>query len=182
MDPPSRVSRWPRNKNECRPAYVESVHYNKMCLSRIFTALDRYLSLQRTDRGILARKYLLGEYDEYDDSMTHVPEGCIYVEEWVKDDQVRRRVVYELEEITPFIGNPFDPVKMPWKWIGDASTGVDITDAVGRYVMAGNEIRLDLVLLFLAPHVDMDIVYVTSSGREVVFPNSGVKIVRDGSA
>jgi hypothetical protein len=153
-----------------------------MCLSRIFTALDRYLSLQRTDRGILARKYLLGEYDEYDDSMTHVPEGCIYVEEWVKDDQVRRRVVYELEEITPFIGNPFDPVKMPWRWIGDASTGVDITDAVGRYVMAGNEIRLDLVLLFLAPHIDMDIVYVTSSGREVVFPNTGVKIVRDGSA
>jgi hypothetical protein len=71
---------------------------------------------------------------------------------------------------------------MPWGWIGDASTDVDITEAVGRYVMAGNEIRLDLLLLFLSPHNAMDIRYVTASGREVVFPNNGVKIVRDGSA
>ena len=52
-----------------------------MCISRILVALDRYLSSCRTDRGVIARKYLMGEYSDYDEDMTHVPEGCIYVEE-----------------------------------------------------------------------------------------------------
>ena len=148
-----------------------------MCLIRAFEALDRYLSARRTDRGMIARKYLLGEYSDYDEGMTHVPEGCIYVEEWVKGNQVRRRIVYELEEITPYIGNPFDPIRRRWTWIGDVSTDVDITAAVNKYLMPGNEIRLDLLLLFLNSHVNMEIRYVDpASGDEVLFPSSGVSI------
>jgi hypothetical protein len=154
-----------------------------MCISRILTALDRYLSALRTDRGVIARKYLMGEYSGYDEDMTHVPEGCIYVEEWVKGNQMRRRIVYELEEITPYIGNPFDPVRRRWTWIGDVSTDVDITAAVEKYVMPGNEIRLDLVLMFLNCHDDMEIRYVDpASGEELLFPNSGVSINRYGPA
>ena len=154
-----------------------------MCLIRAFAALDRYLAARRTDRGAIVRKYLLGEYCDYDESMTHVPEDCIYVEEWVKGDQVRRRILYELEEITPFIGNPFDPVKTPWDWIGDVSTEVDITAAVDRYVMAGNEIRLDLLFLFLKAHADVEIRYTDpSSGELRLFPNKGVRIAANGSA
>jgi hypothetical protein len=154
-----------------------------MCISRILTALDRYLSSCRTDRGVIARKYLMGEYSEYDEDMTHVPEGCIYVEEWVKGNQMRRRIVYELEEITPYIGNPFDPVRRRWTWIGDVSTDVDITAAVEKYLMPGNEIRLDLLLMFLNCHDDMEIRYVDpASGEELLFPNSGVSINRYGPA
>jgi len=154
-----------------------------MCISRILTALDRYLSALRTDRGVIARKYLMGEYSGYDEDMTHVPEGCIYVEEWVKGNQMRRRIVYELEEITPYIGNPFDPVRRRWTWIGDVSTDVDITAAVEKYVMPGNEIRLDLLLMFLNCHDDMEIRYVDpASGEELLFPNSGVSINRYGPA
>ena len=154
-----------------------------MCISRILTALDRYLSALRTDRGVIARKYLMGEYSGYDEDMTHVPEGCIYVEEWVKGNQMRRRIVYELEEITPYIGNPFDPVRRRWTWIGDVSTEVDITAAVEKYVMPGNEIRLDLLLMFLNCHDDMEIRYVDpASGEELLFPNSGVSINRYGPA
>ena len=154
-----------------------------MCLSRLFTALDRFLASQRTDRGYIHRKYLLGEYSEYDEAMTHVPEDCIYVEEWRKEDQVRRRLVYELEEITPYMGNPFDEAKTPWLWIGDVSTDVDITSAVDKYIMPGNEIRLDLLLLFLNPHRDMEIRYVhPASGDEILFPNRGVRIEADGTA
>jgi len=148
-----------------------------MCISRILIALDRYLSSYRTDRGVISRKYLLGEYEEFDESMTHVPEDCIYVEEWVKGKETRRRIIYELEEITPYVGNPFDTFRLPWTWIGDVSTDVDITDAVSKYLMPGNEIRLDLLLLFLRPHDKMEIRYVhPASGDEFLFPNSGVSI------
>lgn len=154
-----------------------------MCLSRVLTSLDRYMSARRTDRGVIARKYLLGEYDEYDESMTHVPEDCIYVEEWVKGNQIRRRLIYELEEITPYIGNPFDPVHMPWTWIGDVATDVDITSAVDRYLMPGNEIRLDLLLLFLRPHRLMEIRYMHPAlNQELLFPHSGVSIYSDGGS
>jgi hypothetical protein len=154
-----------------------------MCLLRSFNALSRYLSAQRMDRGYIHRKYLIGEYTHYDESMTHVPEDCIYVEEWRKGDQIRRRLVYELEEITPYIGNPFDPVKKPWYWIGDLWTEVNITAAVDRYIMPGNEIRLDLLLMFLNSHDDMDICYVDPASKEcVVFPNHGVRIEADGTA
>ena len=154
-----------------------------MCIIRAFTALDRYLSSLRTDRGVIARKYLLGEYSEFDEAMTHVPEDCIYVEEWVKGKQVRRRLIYELEEITPYVGNPFDTVHPPWTWIGDVSTDVDITAAVSKYLMPGNEIRLDLLLLFLRPHNGMEIRYVHPAlGEELLFPNSGVSIGSHGPA
>lgn len=154
-----------------------------MCMFRFLSAIERFLASQRTDRGYIHRKYLLGEYTEYDESMTHVPEDCIYVEEWRKGDEVRRRLVYELEEITPYLGNPFDPVKTPWLWIGDVSTDVDITWAVNRYLMPGNEIRLDLLFLFLRVHNRMEIRYThPSSGDEILFPNRGVSIEADGTA
>lgn len=152
-----------------------------MCLSRVLNSLDRYMSARRTDRGVIARKYLLGEYTEYDESMTHVPEDCIYVEEWVKGNEIRRRIIYELEEITPYIGNAFDPIHVPWTWIGDVSTDVDITSAVDRYLMPGNEIRLDLLLLFLRPHSHMEIRYMHPAlNQELLFPNSGVSIYPHG--
>ena len=154
-----------------------------MCLFRAFSALDRYLASQRTDRGYIYRKYLLGEYSEYDPLMTHVPEDCIYVEEWRKGDEMRRRILYEFEPITPYLGNPFDPVKTPWTWIGDISNEVYITLALSHYMMPGNEIRLDLLLMFLKTHPKMDIRYGdgTASDNEIVFPNEGVRIEAHGS-
>jgi hypothetical protein len=60
---------------------------------------------------------------------------------------------------------------------------VDITAAVEKYVMPGNEIRLDLLLMFLNCHDDMEIRYVDpASGEELLFPNSGVSINRYGPA
>jgi len=154
-----------------------------MCIFRILRIMNQYLEECRVDRGYITRKYLLSDYEEYDESMTHVPEDCIYVEEWVKGTEIRRRLVYEGDEITPFIGNPFDPVRVPWRWIGDASTDVDITQAVNRYIMPGNVIQLDLLLRFLRAHADMKIVYADpTSGQDVLFPNEGVRIEVDGSA
>ena len=148
-----------------------------MCLTRILTALDRHFASLRTDRGYINRKYLLSDFDEYDESMTRVPEDAIYVEEWVKGDQIRRRILYEGEEITPYIGNAFDPVQIPWQWIGDVSTDVDVTQAVARYIAPGNVIRLDLIFRFIRVSNDMEIVYCDArTGRELLFPDSGVTI------
>ena len=148
----------------------------------MFSAVARYTAAQRTDRGFICRKYLLGESVYYDESMVYVPEGCIYVEEWRKGSEVRRRLIYEREEITPYLGDPFEPVKKPWSWISDVSTDVNLTTAVERYFMPGNEIRLELILMFIREHDDMDIRYIDSaSGEEILFPNQGVSIEVDGS-
>jgi hypothetical protein len=148
-----------------------------MCLIRFFNALNRY-----ADGGFIRRKYLLSDYDEYHESMQYVPEDSIYVEEWVKGNEVRRRLLYEGDRITQFTGNPFARVKTPWTWIGDASTDVDITTAVDRYMMVGNRIELDLLFRFLRMHNDLKIVYQdASSGVDVVFPNEGIRIVADES-
>lgn len=150
-----------------------------MCLFRFIHALKRIFN-HCPDRGRISRKYLLSDYETYHESMTFVPEECIYVEEWVKGGETRRRILYEGEEIIPFDGNPFDPVSTPWTWIGDASTGVDITLAVDRYIMPGNVIQLDLLFRLLRIHWDLKIVYTdAASGEDRLFPNEGVRIEAD---
>ena len=145
-----------------------------MCLNRIYT----YFTRSNPRRyGTIVRKYLLSDYEEYDESMTVVPEDSIYVEEWQKGNSIRRRVLYEGETITEFAGDPFKPVKNPWNWIGDASTDLDLTVALDRYLMVGNRIQLDLIFWLLRVHDDISIVYTdTTSDRDVVFPNEGVSI------
>jgi hypothetical protein len=153
-----------------------------MCLLRILSAFKKYVNHCTLDRGYLNRKYLLSDDETYHESMTYVPEDCIYVEEWVKGTETRRRILYEGEEITPYLGNPFEPVTIPWSWIGDDSTDVDITRAVNRYIMAGNTINLDLLFRFLRIHSDLKIVYHDSaSGEDVVFPDEGIRITSNAT-
>ena len=149
-----------------------------MCIFRLLTLLDRFITGYKPDHGKIVRKYLLSDYEEYDENMKTVPEDSIYVEEWKKGTSIRRRILYEGEPITEFAGNPFTPVKNPWNWIGDASTDVDITLAIDRYLMVGNRIQLDLLFRFLRVHDEINIVYSDlTSGQDVVFPNEGVRIV-----
>ena len=148
-----------------------------MCLLRLLSMLNRCV-----DGGFIRRKYLLSDYEEYHESMQYVPEDSIYIEEWVKGNEVRRRVLYEGDRITQFTGNPFAPVKTPWTWIGDSSTDVDITNAIDRYIMVGNRIELDLLFRFLRIHNEMKIIYQdAASGLDVVFPNEGIRIVANES-
>lgn len=127
------------------------------------------------------RKYLLSDYDEYDPSMTHVPEDAIYVEEWERDGEFRRRLLYECEEIVPYEGNPFRPYKTPWIWIGDVTTGVDLTEAVGRYLMPGNTITLDLLLRFIRCTTDTSLMFIDPRTMEPTkFPSQGIRIEANG--
>jgi hypothetical protein len=123
------------------------------------------------------RKYLISDEYEYDEDMTRVPEDSIYVEEWNRGDECRRRILYECEEITPYQGDPFKPYKNPWVWIGDTSTGVDLTAAVERYLMPGNTIALDLLLRFIRCTSETDLMFVDPRTMEPMkFPAEGVRI------
>ena len=139
--------------------------------------LRRAIAAFFTPFEVATRKYLLSEYDEYELGITHVPEDSIYVEEWERNGEFRRRLLYECEEITPYEGDPFRPYKNPWVWIGDTHTGVDLTEAVGRYLMPGNTIALDLLLRFIRCTNDTSLMFVDPRTMEPVnFPAEGVRI------
>jgi hypothetical protein len=123
------------------------------------------------------RKYLISDDYDYDEDMTRVPEDSIYVEEWNRGDERRRRLLYEGDEITPYRGDPFRSYKNPWVWIGDTHTGVDLTEAVGRYLMPGNTITLDLLLRFIRCTSETDLMFVDPRTMEPMkFPAGGVRI------
>lgn len=147
------------------------------CLRTYTLALSYFRSFYAAVCEVATRKYLLSDDYEYDHAMTRVPEDSIYVEEWVRNDDRRRRLLYEGEEITPYEGDPFRPVKTPWVWIGDRETGVDLTEAVGRYLMPGNRITLDLLLRFIRCDSQTNLIYVDPrTMEEVKFPAEGVRI------
>ena len=94
-------------------------------------------------------------------------------------------VTYEGEEIVRELFDPFEHVpEIPWIWIGDKKTEVDLTAAMSKYMVAGNTIRLDLILHLIQVHHDTEIMYVDARTlEEVKFPASGVKIgVRNGAS
>jgi hypothetical protein len=127
--------------------------------------------------------------DDFDNEdlaeMTRVPEDSIYIEEWEKHGAKRCNLFYEGEEIFREFFDPFEHVpEIPWIWIGDKKTEVDLTAAMSKYMVAGNTIRLDLILHLIQVHHDTEIMYVDARTlEEVKFPASGVKIgVRNGAS
>lgn len=123
------------------------------------------------------RKYLLSDDYEFEEDMTRVPEDSIYVEEWNRGEERRRRILYEGEEISQYEGDPFKPYKNPWVWIGDTTTGVDLTEAVERYLMPGNTIALDLLFRFIRCTGDTQLMFVDPRTMEPTkFPAEGVRI------
>ena len=110
--------------------------------------------------------------------MTRVPEDTIYIEEWRKDGLKRCVLFYEAEEIVRDVFDPFEEEpRVPWLWIGDKKTEVDLTSAMQKYMAVGNTIRLDLILHLIQVHYDTEIVYVDARTlEEVKFPAGGVKI------
>jgi hypothetical protein len=147
------------------------------CCLRLRRSIDAFFTPFET----ASRKYLLSDDEEYDATMATVPEDCIYVEEWERGGEFRRRLLYEGETITTYEGNPFASYKTPWLWIGDMSTGVDLTDAVARYLMPGNTIALDLLFRFIRCTTDTELMFVDPRTMETVkFPAEGVRIEANG--
>lgn len=126
------------------------------------------------------RRYFLGEDSNGLESMTHVPEGKIYIEEWLHNDTKRSVVRYAGEEIpntwatTPFAKHP----KTPWVWVGDRETEIDLTRTFNKFLVVGNVIRMELVNKLIQVNQRSNLLYIESGTfKELKFPGDGITIV-----
>lgn len=158
------------------------------CATRVYYAIYKFIcwAISPHPPPNQITYYILS--DEYDhdevETLEKVPEDSIVIEEWVKDRVKRCNLFYEGEDIVKGIFDPFlDEPEVPWIWIGDKKTEIDLTSAMQKYMVAGNTIRLDLLLQLIQVKNDTELVYVDARTLdEVKFPASGVKILaKNGS-
>ena len=129
----------------------------------------------------LVQRYFLSDDDEYDDSYTRVPEGAVFIEEWVDEDGNKLCYVqYEGEEIKDD-QNPFElKAQCPWVWIGDQTSEIDLTRTFNKFLIPGNVIRLDLVEKLIHITEKTNLVYVERGTFETKkFPGEGILIEED---
>lgn len=151
------------------------------CAIRIYNGICKVIDwFFPTAKNNNVSYYILS--DEYDqdevDDMKRVPEDAILIEEWEKEGVKKCNLFYEGEEIVRNRFNPFavEP-SIPWIWIGDKKTEVDLTAAMQKYMVAGNVIALELILHMIQVHHDTEIVYIDARTlEEVKFPAKGVSI------
>ena len=153
------------------------------CPSFLFAIMRFTTSVQRYFWSILPvplrvhTRYLISNDEEYDDRLTRVPEGSVFVEEYTENAVTKRRVLYEGDEITFYTEDPFKPATSPWIWIGDKTTEIDLTYALSKYIVPGNVIDLDPIFTMLHVNRDTEIVYIDARSLEQVkFPSEGVRI------
>ena len=157
------------------------------CTLRVYNAavnLFNWLVNGPKDLTKVTRYLLSDEYDSDDFEYSRVPENSILIEEWVKDGVKKCNLFYEGEEWVGDCYSPFEQVPyVPWIWIGDKTTEVDLTAAMQKYLVVGNTIRLDLILHMIQVRDNTNIVYVDARTlEEVKFPADGVKIIQDGQS
>ena len=112
----------------------------------------------------------------FDSSMTHVPEGCIYTEEWYDSHGNNRiKLLHEGDEIpsvwehTPFEKEPL----RPWVWVGNPETETDLTRAFDKYLVVGNHITQELVEHILPGR---KLAYMDKTFKQLDFPGDGITI------
>jgi hypothetical protein len=151
------------------------------CAIRIYNGICKFIDwvFPAAKNNNISYYILSDEYDQdEDDDLKRVPEDAIFIEEWEKDDVKKCNLFYEGEEIVRRRFNPFtvEPY-VPWLWIGDKKTEVDLTTAMQKYMVVGNVIALDLILHLIQVHHDTEIVYIDARTlEEVKFPAKGVSI------
>lgn len=126
------------------------------------------------------RRYYLSEEHEFDLNDEIVPEDCVYIEEWINQSGEKKCVVrYEGEDIPQeWKGTPFDiPAQCPWLWVGDRTTEIDLTRAFQKFLVPGNEIRMELVERLIHITESTDLVYIElGTFKDQKFPGEGILI------
>ncbi len=154
----------------------------------VYNFLYSYWTLVRTwySPPKATRRYFLSDYDEYDESYTRVPEGAVYIEEWMNEQGTKLCYVryegYELDSEEH--ANPFTvqlkPARSPWIWIGDEETEIDLTRTFNKFLIPGNVIRLDLVEKLIHITETTNLVYIEAGTFETKkFPGDGILIEED---
>jgi hypothetical protein len=145
----------------------------------------KYLEYRYSSNEIIPnRRYFLAE-DGDDHKVlprdTIVPEGWVYIEEWV-DIKGHTRIIplYGGDEILhEWSCTPFDmpPPKCPWVWVGDKDTETDLTRTFDKFLVPGNVIKTELVSKF-TKHTNL--IYIeTKTFNQIKFPGEGITIEAD---
>jgi len=153
-----------------------------LCMLRVYNSVCKFINWvfgPDLKKNKISYYILADEYDDDDiEDMERVPEDSIVIEEWEYEGEKRCNLFYEAELITRRVRDPFEKEPyVPWLWIGDKKTEVDLTAAMDKYMVVGNVIGLDLILHMIQVHHDTQIVYIDARTlEEVKFPNKGVSI------
>jgi hypothetical protein len=128
------------------------------------------------------RQYFYSE-QEVEDGLDIVPEGAIYIEEWIANGTKKCVVRYPGEPIPSEW--PVSPLQMtakcPWIWVGDRNTEIDLTQTFAKFLVPGNWIRLSLVEELIRVTDQTRLVYIEyGSFEEKEFPGEGLLIKANG--
>ena len=113
-----------------------------------------------------------------------VPEGAIYIEEWVRNGIKKCVLKYEGETIPrSWTESPFDRIpRTPWVWVGDRETEIDLTRTFGKFLVVGNRITTNLVKSILCVTPKTRLIYIEAGTfKELKFPGDGLTIEEYGS-
>lgn len=122
--------------------------------------------------------------DVFDEAETVVPEGVVYVEEWILNGTKKCVVRYPGDPIpNTWDFSPYGlSAKCPWIWVGDRNTEIDLTQTFAKFLVPGNWIRMDLVERLIHVNDRTHLVYIEyGSFEEKEFPGEGLLIKANGS-
>lgn len=128
-------------------------------------------------------RYFLGTEQVFDESVSTVPEGAVYIEEWLWNG-TKKCVVKYPGDFIPFVWDisPHQQsAKCPWIWVGDRNTEIDLTQTFAKFLVPGNRITMALVEKLIRVTEQTRLVYIEyGSFEEKEFPGDGLLIKANG--
>ena len=160
--------------------FMRLLHYISVVYTFARTRWNEYQTSRITVPTTLQPKsrYFLGDGRQVRDLMV-VPEGAIYIEEWIDNGQKKNVVRYPGDPIPQMWLSPpyFRNAKTPWVWVGDRETEIDLTRTFNRFLVVGNRITHDLVKKLINVTDRTNLIYIESGTfRELKFPGDGLVI------
>lgn len=128
-------------------------------------------------------RYFLGTEQVFNESFSTVPEGALYIEEWLQRGAKKCVVKYPGEAIpvTWDVSPHQQSAKCPWIWVGDRNTEIDLTQTFAKYLVPGNRITMSLVEKLIRVTEQTRLVYIEyGSFEEKEFPGDGLLIKANG--
>ncbi len=159
---------------------VTGYHFVKDKYLEYKYAVDADAELKPTDRYFLTPDGRDNKVDDVD----HVPEGWVYLEEWMDSKGTKKMTVLYEGDLVPIVWgmSPFEmpPAKCPWVWVGDKETEIDLTRTFDKFLVPGNVLKKELVSKLIKMTDHTDLIYIeTKTFNQVKFPGDGITIEAD---
>lgn len=148
---------------------------------------DKYLEYKyATDEINPTERYFLTPEgrDNNVEGVDQVPDGWVYVEEWMDIKGNKKMMVLYEGDLVPIVWgmSPFEkpPAKCPWVWVGDKETEIDLTRTFDKFLVPGNVLKKELVSKLIKMTDHTNLIYIeTKTFNQVKFPGDGITIEAD---